>query len=372
MSNVHIIYKTYVDSNGNISVGGIQTYITNLIEVIKRLDVKVYAYQLSDENFEFEKNGITFIGYNQQCSDNKVGRFLFEKAKRNIGKSDLIIFASEQYCCKTPGFKSLAIQHGITWDKPTHIGCSKVMYGLLYIHKALKGWKILKRISKVDHIICVDHNFVNWYRAVSAHTLQNITVVPNFSEIMQLEKDTNNQENITRIIFARRFFEYRGTRIFTEAIKKILDEGHSVNITIAGSGPDETWMKDRLTRYDNVHFIQYTSNESLQIHHMNHIAVIPTIGSEGTSLSLLEAMSAGCAVICTDVGGMTDIIIDGYNGLMCEAGSTDALYKAIKRLVDNKKLRNKLAQNGYMTVSNGFSKEVWENKWTEILENTIK
>lgn len=51
-------------------------------------------------------------------------------------------------------------------------------------------------------------------------------------------------------------------------------------------------------------------------------------------------MAAGCAVICTNVGGMTNIIIDGYNGLMINPDE-DSLYKALDRLIEDKLLRGK-------------------------------
>lgn len=96
------------------------------------------------------------------------------------------------------------------------------------------------------------------------------------------------------------------------------------------------------------------------------IAVVPTIGSEGTSLSLLEAMAAHCAVICTNVGGMTNIVIDQYNGLMIKPTEADLVY-AIEDLIINVEKRNKLADRGYETVKQAFSHEVWSNRWKKVL-----
>ena len=113
-------------------------------------------------------------------------------------------------------------------------------------------------------------------------------------------------------------------------------------------------------------FTQYCSDESVKFHSNFDIAVVPTIGSEGTSLSLLEAMSAKCAVICTNVGGMTNIIIDGYNGLMVTP-NIDQLYSAIKYLIDNKDIRNKISERGHDTIRKSFTFEKWEKKWREVL-----
>ena len=128
------------------------------------------------------------------------------------------------------------------------------------------------------------------------------------------------------------------------------------------------WMKLEMEAYqDKVTFTTYNSEEALKIHADKHIAVIPTVGSEGTSLSLLEAMSAQCAVICTDVGGMTNVVIDRYNGLMINAGDSQMLYKAIKELINDEKLLRCLAERGYETFKNGFSYTMWSNRWKDVV-----
>ena len=77
-------------------------------------------------------------------------------------------------------------------------------------------------------------------------------------------------------------------------------------------------------------------------------------------------MSAHCAVLCTNVGGMTNIIIDGYNGIMASPNSDD-LYVKLKLLTENKQLRSYLSDKGYDTVKQGFNLEKWEEKWTSVL-----
>ena len=77
-------------------------------------------------------------------------------------------------------------------------------------------------------------------------------------------------------------------------------------------------------------------------------------------------MAAECAVVCTNVGGMTNIVIDGYNGLMVNP-DVEELYRALSRLVTDADLRTRVAENGFESVKGGFSLEQWENKWTNVL-----
>ena len=81
-------------------------------------------------------------------------------------------------------------------------------------------------------------------------------------------------------------------------------------------------------------------------------------------------MAAHCAVLCTNVGGMTNIVIDGYNGLMVSPTSEE-LYIKLKQLVEDKQLRINLAERGYDTVEISFNLKKWEEKWTSVLKNKL-
>lgn len=213
--------------------------------------------------------------------------------------------------------------------------------------------------------MCVDHNFVNWHKAVAPYPEVKHVVIPNFADIPAMP--TQKNEETLRIIFARRFFIHRGTRLFANVAERILNERQNVFITIAGTGPDADYMHEKLDPFKNVQFTTFNSGESLDIHRDADIAVVPTVGSEGTSLSLLEAMASGCAVVCTNVGGMTNIVLDGYNGLMISPNEED-LYKALNQLVDDPLLRTTLQNNAYATVKSAFSLTKWQTKWTEVIQ----
>lgn len=64
---------------------------------------------------------------------------------------------------------------------------------------------------------------------------------------------------------------------------------------------------------------------------------------EGTSLSMLEAMSFACVPVVTDVSGVSEFIVDDVNGYVCEIGDLDGIAERLQRL-DN--TREKLAVFG--------------------------
>ena len=366
MRKVYIIYQNFYDfGSKKMTIGGIQTYIRDLATVCLDIGFEPHIIQPGSEEKKCKLDNIVIEQY---IVSNKSQLENYKKeVVRRISPDEVVIFATDSLIPLKNHFKKLiVIQHGITWDIPIDGARGQIR---AFLSKSKDAYKVIERLHHVQRIICVDYNFVNWYRTQVDRTFEKLSVIPNYAKIAPVYHKEDKNVNI---IFARRLFTHRGTRVFTAAIKKVLEKFNNVNITIAGSGPDEKWMKEELDIFGNVQFIQYDSKDSMRIHSDKHIAVVPTVGSEGTSLSLLEAMSAQCAVIASDVGGMTNIVIDGFNGLLVSAGSIEQLSKALEDLIQNPKYRNELAAQGYETVKKAFSYERWAEKWKYALTDIAK
>lgn len=225
-------------------------------------------------------------------------------------------------------------------------------------------------MRNVEDVVCVDNNFICWHRTQLHERDVNLIPIMNFAEVGPKET-IKEKHDFTSIVFARRFFDYRGTRIFTAAVKRLLSEHYKISVTFAGEGPDEGWLKEQFAHSKEVVFTHYDSSKAIEFHSQFDIAVVPTTGSEGTSLSLLEAMSAHCAVLCTNVGGMTNIIIDGLNGIMT-LPTADAVYEGLKFLLTHPDMREKIASRGYETVAEAFNLKQWEEKWSKVLASKMK
>lgn len=368
----HIIYENFLSPSGDgMSIGGIQTYINNLSNILSSLNIEVIIYQKSLFDFKKVFENFTVYGYNFEGSNRRLPHFLFNKTRSNIDKNnDILLFGSDTFVVPCEGYNSIAIQHGVFWDKPEHVDCSNLRFFYEFIKKTYHSWNTISRITAVKYLICVDYNFVNWYRSIVPYPSVNMNVIPNFTKIFSNQNKKLVSSPI-KIIFARRLFPYRGTRIFTSAILKVLSKYNNIEVTIAGEGPDEEYMKDCLKEYSTVDFIKYSYEQSYDIHSKYDIAVVPTLGSEGTSLSLLEAMSAGCAVVCSNVGGMSNIVIDHYNGLMINPDS-QSLYAALTELIDNPNMISILSERARDTVKSAFSYESWSNRWKEIIIKVLK
>ncbi len=86
--------------------------------------------------------------------------------------------------------------------------------------------------------------------------------------------------------------------------------------------------------------------------------------SEAFGMSLVEAMAAGVPVIATRVGGMTEIVEEGRNGLLVESGNASALAEAILQLLSDDDLRESMGKAGHQRSLELFS-------WERIAENLL-
>lgn len=364
---VAILYNQFFSRDGSTRrIGGIETYLEYLSLLCLKLGHTPVIFQLADKPFEKDCRGFRVFGYpGKNVSE------LYERVLEQTDPTqDLILFGGDQFSVKMPeNSRAIALQHGISWDKPYLEGRKTVNF-----LKRLRMIRIaIRDFNHCPYRVCVDYNFYNWYKTLTPNSIpSNLWIVPNFAEKIasqrQLDDKLSRVQRPIRIIFARRFYDFRGAVLFSRVMDRILSRYPETTVTLAGEGPCETEMRRILAGYpDRVQFIKYLPQDSFDVHYRHDIAVVPTLGSEGTSLSLLEAMAAGCLAVTTPIGGMSNIILDGYNGLFSmpdEDSLAHAMERAIEALPDGT-----LQRQAVDTVRCCFSLSRWESRWTEILKN---
>lgn len=87
------------------------------------------------------------------------------------------------------------------------------------------------------------------------------------------------------------------------------------------------------------------------------IFVLPSY-NEGLPMSVLEAMSWGVPVITTPVGGIPEVVRQGEEGIIVQPGDITGLTVALRQLLDDEPLRQRLGVNGKRRIQHLFSDEV--------------
>ena len=143
-------------------------------------------------------------------------------------------------------------------------------------------------------------------------------------------------------------------RGFAEALKS----APQLRLFIAGDGEDEDMLKklcDQLGVRERVTFCGWVSPVMPFFRAMD-INLLSSV-SETFPYSILEGVCAGCATICSDVGGMPELIDTGENGYIFPVGDDKRLAEYLVRLGNDAELRQKFADALYEKASRDFSRD---------------
>ena len=96
---------------------------------------------------------------------------------------------------------------------------------------------------------------------------------------------------------------------------------------------------------DNVLFLG-KSNEIDEILCFSDLFILPS-EQESFGLAALEAMAHGVPVVCSDVGGLQEVIENGVSGFLCPVGDAKAMAEKVIHLLDDKDRLELFKRNAY-------------------------
>ena len=162
-------------------------------------------------------------------------------------------------------------------------------------------------------------------------------------------------------LFVGAFVPQKGVDILIKAIEDI-----DFNFKLIGSGKLYKKIEDYIIKNKLKH-IQLLGKKSFietaSFMRKCSFLIVPS-RSEGFGLVAVEAMACSKPVVASDVGGLKEVVIDGYNGLLFKKEDIIDLKEKIQRLIDNENLRRTLGKNGEI-FSRQFS---WENCTKDVKE----
>ncbi len=90
--------------------------------------------------------------------------------------------------------------------------------------------------------------------------------------------------------------------------------------------------------------------------------------AEGFSSVALEALAMGKVFLGTEVGGVPEIIENWKNGVKIKPESVNDLYKALEKLLNDKKLMKRIGKNAYnFIIERGYDWDKYIEKWEMFL-----
>ncbi|WP_426669356.1 glycosyltransferase family 4 protein [Mucilaginibacter sp. McL0603] len=356
-------FKIYLDNiiYGLQKYGGISTYWKELQKYFIGLD-NVHIITQSEDTRILDSVGNE---YNMTCQKNK---FIFE----NLSRASILRFlpftkrlpagslyhASYYRTCLQQNVVNIYTVHDFTHKKGYS---SKLPRKLVHITLTSLG------VRNADGIICISENtrrdLKHYFPQIPENKIRVIYhgVSKDFFPIEKENNDITERFNLNSpfVIFIGKRRRYKNFDIVPQAVKQVSD----LKLVVIGGGDLsssevrdlENTIPGRYVKMDNV------NNQDLNILYNKAFALIYPSINEGFGLPIVEAMSAGCPVIATNLSSIPEV--GGNAVLMINEVSSEAVTDKIN-LLKNPNVRALVIKEGF----HQSGKFTWEKCFSETLK----
>ena len=217
------------------------------------------------------------------------------------------------------------------------------------LRRAPGGRSLSRFIAKsADGIISVSHFVHNMVENITEMEIdRHILPMGVYSQVFapKIHRATLQRKNGIKsrfvVLYVGKLIEVKGVKILIESMAS-LRQTHDACLLIAGAGALRTELEQKAREFrlaDHVRFLGPVAHDKLvDLYTLCDVVVVPSIvtarqETEGMPVVILEALSAGCPVVASDVGGIKDVIKDNVNGYLVPPGKPRILAEHITRIL---------------------------------------
>jgi len=222
---------------------------------------------------------------------------------------------------------------------------------------ALISTKIVVISNEIKREIC------SIYRITSK---KKVTVIPLGFELTELQpldqykgyfrKKFSIPDDSPIIGIVGRITGIKNHNLFVDIAKLIFNQNANVHFLVIGDGD----LRDELEKCvvsekmsDHFHFTGWVK-ETAKIYADLDIMVL-TSKNEGTPVTVIEAMHYKIPVVCSEVGGLPDIVSDGNTGFLVKSFNPEDFVPIITKLLDDRSLCRTIGNEGHQSVNQQFT-----------------
>ena len=163
----------------------------------------------------------------------------------------------------------------------------------------------------------------------------------------------------------------KGQDILVNSILKLPKEYlGQIEVFLVGRILNESYnseLKKLIGKHNNIHLMGEISQEQLSEIFKDTNIYICTSRDEAFPITILEAMSQNKAIISFNVGGISEMIDDGVNGIVIPFGDTESLRKYIIKLCNDKDYRLSLGTNAHIKFKHAFTIENYGHRFLKLI-----
>ncbi|WP_094570089.1 glycosyltransferase family 4 protein [Mucilaginibacter xinganensis] len=280
--------------------------------------------------------------------------------KRNIP----IIWTLHEYTPICPD--SIFVSHGQI--------CERCFGGAFYnciTHSCKKGSYLASTVAALENYV---HKYLNYYAYVDHFVCPSVFQYEKYKQFnffndklvqiyhgydyaeIEKAKQLTVQNPEKYIVFVGRLEKIKGAHTLLKAMQSLPE----VSLKIIGDGTQEDELKayKETHQLTNVTFLgKKTKQETLQVINGAVFLICPSECYEVLGFTVVEAMALGKPVIGAAIGGIPEMVIDNYTGLLFTPGNVEQLSEKIKWLIQNPDVAAKMSINAQIHINKLINNE---------------
>lgn len=243
-------------------------------------------------------------------------------------------------------------------------------------------WVYARVLAACDKVIFVCQNQFNHWASKYPKLNRNSVVVHNgvdtdyFSVTRSIEDISHTRRELNIPVDARvlcciaAFRPEKGHLDLLSVFAQLDGEPHLI---LAGDGALRSSIEEKIQQLalqDRVHLLGIVSDVR-PVLASSDITVLASTAVETFSIAMLESLSMGVPVVCSDIGGLSEAVVSGKTGELFPAGDSQALLAKLQYLLANKELLQQMCLESAQSVRVHFSKDLMIEKTDKILSAQI-
>jgi len=218
----------------------------------------------------------------------------------------------------------------------------------------LPGW--LPRFQRAKYLFLSESDRTEFLQQHALIPRDATSVIPYFVDRQKFQPKTRQPGRPLRVGFAGQWVQRKGCVTLLEAWRIVRQTFREAELWFAGSdklwkanvptpGSEEVAQKIRAAADEGWLRIagEFSRGDMPRFWNELDIAVVPSF-EEPFGLVALEALSCGIPAVASNVGGLTEIVVDGESGLLVPPKEAEPLARALLTLLTNEPLRLRLAE----------------------------
>jgi glycosyltransferase involved in cell wall biosynthesis len=169
------------------------------------------------------------------------------------------------------------------------------------------------------------------------------------------------------LVFVGRLAPEKGVDLLIDAAAELVQAGVVERIHVVGDGVERARLEGAARSHGIAGSVLFHGfRDDPEAWFVRRPIVVQPSRREGLPLSVLEAMSAGCPIVATRVGGLGVTLQDGHDAVLVEPEDSVALAAAIRRVAGNPAFANAIGVNARASFERRFSVDAMARQYVDI------